>query len=73
MTIGTVDAGAAGAVDESRLTASAANIVQIDRANASTKMGITEGNCICEKYALLYKQESTEVRIHSLFMSINFL
>ena len=42
-----MDARATGTVDESGLTASAANIVQIDCTSASTKMGIAEGHCIC--------------------------
>ena len=35
------------AVSKVSLPASAANIVQVNCATASTKMGITEGNCIC--------------------------
>ena len=47
VTIGTTDSRATGAVSEVGLTASTANIVQVDRTSASTKMSTAKGNCIC--------------------------
>ena len=63
----TPDGRASGAVNESSLTTSAANIIQVDCASASTKVGITKGHCICWHRQMLYCQQ------HSLKFSYNFL
>ena len=48
----TVDRRTSGTVNEPSLTASAANIIQVDCARASTKVGIAECYCICWKQLL---------------------
>ena len=44
---GTTDKGAPWAVQETTFTATASNIVQIDRTSTTTKLTSTKGNCIC--------------------------
>ena len=48
VTTWTADSSASRAINQVVLTTSAANIVQVDCASTSTKMGSTESHCICK-------------------------
>ena len=47
VTIVTVDSRASSAVSEFGFSSSAVNSLKVNWASASTKMGITESDCIC--------------------------